>query len=405
MKDKTIEQNKIAERFRAIRSNLSEKGLRIWAASEAKTYGWGGIAVVSKVTKMSNRTIDRGMKELADPSLTNGERIRKKGGGRKKITETAVGIKEAIEEIVNPASRGDPESPLKWSSKSTRKIEAELKPQGYEASQRTIYSLLRDLDYSLQANKKVKEGKTSEDRDAQFNFINKTVKDAINRSQPSISVDTKKKENIGDFKNNGREYAKERNPVRVKTHDFPDKELGKAVPYGIYDMAKNEGLVSVGISADTAEFAVNSIRTWWHKMGKEVYPNATELVITADCGGSNGYRVKLWKRELQKIANEIGLTIRVRHFPPGTSKWNKIEHKMFSFISVNWRGKPLISMETIINLIGNTTTTTGLKIKAFIDNNTYEKGIVVTDEEIAGINIMGEVFHPEWNYTISPIIV
>lgn len=402
MKDKNIEQRKITLRFQAIRSNLNEKGLRIWAAAEAKSHGWGGIALVSKATKISNRTIHRGLKELKNPSLLDDKRIRKKGGGRKKITETAVGIKLAIEEIMNPACRGDPESPLKWSSKSTRKIERELKDQGYVVSQRTVYSLLRELDYSLQANKKVKEGQSNEDRDAQFNFINETVKDALNRGQPSISIDTKKKENMGDFKNNGREYAKEKHPVRVNTHDFIDKKLGKAVPYGVYDMGKNEGLVSVGISADTAEFAVNSIRTWWFKMGKEIYPHATELIVTADCGGSNGYRTKLWKRELQKLATETGLTIRVRHFPPGTSKWNKIEHKMFSFISMNWRGKPLISMETIINLIGNTTTTTGLKIKAFLDINRYQKGIVVTKEEIEAINITGELFHPEWNYAIMP---
>jgi len=402
MTDKKIEENKITLRFQAIKPTLNEKALRIWAASEAKAYGWGGIALVSKITKMSNRTIHKGLKELEDPSLISSERIRRKGAGRKKITQTAKGIKEAIEGIVNPACRGDPESPLKWSSKSTRKIEEELKTQGYVVSQRTVYSLLRDLDYSLQANKKVKEGKSNEDRDAQFNFINKTVKDALSRGQPAISIDTKKKENVGDFKNNGREYAKKKTPVRVKTHDFPNKKLGKAVPYGVYDMSRNEGLVSVGISADTAEFAVNAIRTWWFKMGKELYPHATELVATADCGGSNGYRTKLWKRELQKLATEIGLIIRVCHFPPGTSKWNKIEHKMFSFISINWRGKPLVSMETIINLIGNTTTTTGLTIKAFLDKNTYQKGIVVTQEEIESIKLTGDSFHPEWNYTIAP---
>jgi hypothetical protein len=402
MIDEHIEQDKISLRFQAIKSNLNEKGLRIWAAAEAKAYGWGGIALVSKVTKISNRTIHKGLKELEDPSQTNGERIRKKGGGRKKITQTAIGIKLAIEEIVNPACRGDPESPLKWSSKSTRKIEKELKAQGYVISQRTVYSLLRDLDYSLQANKKVKEGSSHEDRDAQFNFINEAVKDALNRGQPVISIDTKKKENIGDFKNNGREYAKEKHPIRVKTHDFPNKKLGKAVPYGIYDIGENKGLVSVGMSADTAEFAVNAIRTWWFKIGKKLYPHATELIATADCGGSNGYRTRLWKRELQKLATETRLTIHVCHFPPGTSKWNKIEHKMFSFISMNWRGKPLISMETIINLIGKTTTNNGLTIKAFLDNNTYQKGIVVTQAEMEAIHITGDDFHPEWNYAIAP---
>ena len=402
MREKLTDQEKITLRFESIKASLNEKSTRLWAAAEAKAYGRGGVALVVKITKMSNRTIHRGLKELENLSSTDNERIRKKGGGRKKITETAPGIRLAIEELVNPACRGDPESPLKWSSKSTRKIEYELRKQGYTASQRTVYALLRDMDYSLQANKKIKEGATHVDRDAQFNFINETVKDAIIRGQPAISIDAKKKENIGDFKNNGREFAKEKNPVRVKTYDFKDKALGKAVPYGIYDMADNKGLVSVGCSADTAEFAVHSIRTWWHNVGKIRYPNALELVITADCGGSNGNRTKLWKRELQKLATQIKLTIRVRHFPPGTSKWNKIEHKMFRFISINWRGKPLISMETIINLNVNTTTKEGLTIEAFKDANTYEKGIVVTDEEMAHIHIIPEEFHPEWNYSITP---
>lgn len=402
MKDRLSEEEKITLRFKAIRGSLNEKSLRLWAAAEAKAYGRGGIALVVKITKMSNRTVHTGLKELKNSDINDNSRIRKKGGGRKAITQTAPGICAAIEEIVNPACRGDPESPLKWSSKSTRKIEEELTKQGYKLSQRTVYSLLRNMDYSLQANKKIKEGEAHMDRDAQFNFINNTVKDAINRGQPAISIDAKKKENIGDFKNNGREYAKEKAPVRVKTYDFIDKELGKAVPYGIYDMADNKGLVSVGCSADTAQFAVNSIRTWWYKVGKLRYSNASELVITADCGGSNGNRTRLWKIELQRLATEINLTIRIRHFPPGTSKWNKIEHKMFSFISMNWRGKPLISMETVINLIGNTTTKSGLTIEAFKDENTYEKGIVITDEEMALINITREEFHPEWNYSIMP---
>lgn len=402
MKDKRTDKEKISLRYESIKEHLNEKSLRLWAAAEAKSYGRGGIAIVCGITKLSNSTVNAGLKELKDLALTNNGRIRKKGGGRKKITETAVGIKEAIEEIVNPASRGDPESPLKWSSKSTRKIENELEKLGYFTSQRTVYSLLKDLDYSLQANKKIKEGDSHEDRDAQFNFINETVKVAINQGQPAISIDCKKKENIGDFKNNGREYAKQKTPVRVKTYDFIDKKLGKAIPYGIFDMAQNKGLVSVGCSSDTAEFAVNSIRTWWFNVGKKRYPNATQLVITADCGGSNGYRVKLWKRELQKLATEIGITICIRHFPPGTSKWNKIEHKMFSFISINWRGKPLVSMETIINLIGGTKTEAGLEIEAFHDENIYQKGIVVTEEEMAAIKLVGETFHPEWNYAIKP---
>jgi len=325
---------------------------------------------------------------------------------KKKITEQNKEILSILDGLVDPTARGDPESHLKWTSKSVRNLSKELSNKGFQVSFRTTASLLKELDYSLQSNKKTKEGRSHEDRDAQFQYINKSITELQSREQPTISVDTKKKENIGEFKNNGREYSKKGKPVEVDSHDFPDKKLGKVVPYGIYDIGKNKGWVSVGISSDTAEFAVNAIRTWWYKMSKEVYSDSTtDLLITSDCGGSNGYRVRLWKLELQKFSTGSGLKIHVRHFPPGTSKWNKIEHWLFSYISKNWRGKPLISRKTVVNLIGSTKTQTGLRVMAVLDENEYEKGIKVTEEEMTALNIKGETFHPEWNYTISPQIV
>lgn len=293
-------------------------------------------------------------------------------------------------------------SPLKYTSKSTRKLAKQLKLQGYKIEYKTVGTLLKKMDYSLQANKKSKEQKSHIDRDTQFRFINQSVIEMFNKNQPAISVDTKKKEIIGEFKNNGKEYCKKEQPVLVNSHDFPDKRLGKVVPYGVYDIGKNKGWVSVGISGDTAEFAVNTIRTWWYKMGQNIYKDATELFITADCGGSNGYRVRLWKKELQKFSNETRLTIHVAHFPPGTSKWNKIEHKMFSYISINWRGKPLVSRETVVKLIGKTTTEKGLEIQAILDENKYKTGIEVSDKEMSLINIEKNDFHPNWNYKIKP---
>jgi len=355
---------------------------------------------------LSNATIHKGLKELRDPTPPIDRRLRKIGGGRKKITEQNKEILSVLDGLVDPTARGDPESHLKWTSKSVRNLSKELSNKGFQVSFRTTASLLKELDYSLQSNKKTKEGRSHEDRDAQFQYINKSITELQSREQPTISVDTKKKENIGEFKNNGREYSKKGKPVEVDSHDFPDKKLAKVVPYGIYDIGKNKGWVSVGISSDTAEFAVNAIRTWWYKMSKEVYSDSTtNLLITADCGGSNGYRVRLWKLELQKFSTESGLKIHVRHFQPGTSKWNKIEHRLFSYISKNWRGKPLISRETVVNLIGSTKTQTGLRVMAVLDENEYEKGIKVTEEEMTALNIKGETFHPEWNYTISPQIV
>jgi hypothetical protein len=312
------------------------------------------------------------------------------------------GIVKALEALVEPTARGDPESPLQWTNHSTAQLAQTLTQQGYRISPRTVADLLKDGDYSLQANKKGQEGGTHEDRDDQFKYINATVKQALSHGQPSISIDTKKKENIGNYKNNGRVYAQKGKPIEVKTHDFPDKRLGKVVPYGIYDIGKNKGWVNVGISSDTAEFAVNAIRTWWVSMGRTAYPQATELVITADGGGSNGYRVRLWKLALQALATQSNLTIHVRHFPPGTSKWNQIEHRMFSYISMNWRGKPLITRETVVNLIASTTTTKGLTITAFLDKNLYQKGKVVTQRQLDSVKLTGDDFHPEWNYTISP---
>jgi hypothetical protein len=402
-KTSTKSEKIIETKFKDISFCLNERSRRIWAAAEAKNYGWGGISMVSRATKIDQKTIKSGIFEIEDGNKLKGDCIRRPGGGRKKITVSNPNIIEELEALVAPTTRGDPESPLRWTSKSTYKLADELTKKGNEASQRTVCNLLKnELDYSLQANSKTKEGGDSPDRDAQFEYINEKTKKYQKNNNPVISVDTKKKENIGNFKNNGREYHKKGKPTEVNVYDFIDKKLGKVSPYGVYDVVKNIGWVNVGISSDTAEFAVESIRTWWHKMGKQIYQKAKEIFITADCGGSNGNRTKLWKKELQQLANETSLTINVSHFPPGTSKWNKIEHRMFSFISKNWRGKPLIDKATIINLISNTRTKNGLEIKARLDERHYEKGIKVTDKELAAINLRKYKFHGEWNYKISP---
>ena len=328
-------------------------------------------------------------------------RIRAPGGGRKSYQKSQPGILEALDNLVDPTAKGDPENPLKWTSKSVRNLCDAMKEQGYQVGKTTIGVMLHQLGYSLQANKKTLENSAHIDRDEQFRYINNSVKLAQEQSNPAVSVDAKKKENVGNYKNNGREYSEKSKPIEVKGHDFIDKSLGKVVPYGVYDIGLNKGWVSVGISADTAQFSVNSIRTWWHMEGKAQYSNATEILITADCGGSNGYRTKLWKVELQKLADEIGIDLKIRHFPPGTSKWNKIEHRLFSYISKNWRGKPLITREVVLNLIGNTKTKKGLSVTAVLDENNYETGIKVTDEELAKVNLIGDDFHPEWNYTIK----
>jgi len=358
--------------------------------------------MVSEATGIDPKTIRKGLLELDEEQSTPTDRIRAKGGGRKKLTERHEKLLDDLESLVEPDSRGDPESPLRWTSKSTYKVAEQLKRKGYSVCQRTVYSLLADLGYSLQSNKKVKEGTNHPDRDAQFHYIYHRVKYFQSRNNPVISVDTKKKENIGEFKNAGREYHKKGTPIEVNVHDFADKNLGKVSPYGVYDLSKNKGWVSVGISADTAQFAVHSIRCWWYIMGKGTYPHVRELLITADCGGSNGHRVRLWKVELQKLATELEMEISVCHFPPGTSKWNKIEHKMFSYISKNWRGKPLITRETVVQLIASTQTTKGLEIRAVLDENLYEKGVKVTEEQMASVHLVQADFHGEWNYTIMP---
>jgi len=399
---KNKNKNQFLKKFKSIRPFLNERTLRVWCALECSNFGWGGISFVSSVTGMSIPRIRRGIKEIKDGENLGKNRIRKPGGGRKKVTKKYPLLLKKVENLVESSTRGDPESLLKWTSKSTYKITEELKKQNIKISQRTTCDILSQLEYSLQSNKKTQEGKDHPDRDAQFKYINKKAKDFQKVNCPVISVDAKKKEIIGNFKNNGKEYCKKKKPIKVNTHDFPDKEKGKVAPYGVYDIGKNKGWVSVGITKDTAEFAINTIRSWWRQMGKEDYKKAKKILITADCGGSNGYRVKLWKWELQKLANELKMEIHVSHYPPGTSKWNKIEHKLFSYISKNWRGRPLITQETVVNLIGNTKTKTGLKIKAQLDLREYKTGIEITNEQIETLNLKRYKFQNEWNYKITP---
>jgi hypothetical protein len=394
----------LGEKFRRLQPHLNEAGVRLWAANEALSLGYGGVSAVSRATGVSRTTIHAGMAELQRPAAApaGAGRVRHSGGGRKRVTEKDPGLREALNRLVDPVTRGDPESFLRWTSKSTTKLARELTKSGHPVSQRTVCDLLAHEGYSLQSVRKTREGAHHPDRDAQFHRLNAQVQAAIKAGQPVISVDTKKKELVGDFKNAGREWQKKRDPVRVRVHDFADPALGKAAPYGIYDLAANQGWVSVGIDHDTAEFAVESIRRWWRQMGKPRYPKATRLFITADCGGSNGYRVRLWKVALQHLADETGLTIQVCHLPPGTSKWNKIEHRMFCHITQNWRGKPLESLAVIVNLIGNTTTAKGLRIRAEIDVSSYPKGKKISDEEMALIQLRPDPFHGEWNYAILP---
>ena len=381
---------------------LDERGRRLFVANEALALGYGGVTATSMGTGVARSTINRGIAELRAGRPDQGPRIRRPGGGRKRAVIRQPTLLAALETLIEDAIRGDPESPLRWVSRSKRNIVTALTGQGFQASQKLVGQLLRQLKYSCQANRKTREGTSNPDRDAQFQHINAAVKAAIADDQPAISVDTKKKELVGDFKNGGRELRRQGDPEAVRVHDFMIPELGKAAPYGVYDIAANEGWVSVGIDADTAAFAVESIRRWWWKLGKTRYPNATTLTITADCGGSNGARVRLWKRELQRFANEAGLDVTVTHLPPGTSKWNKIEHRLFAFITQNWRGKPLVSHQVIVQLIGATTTETGLKVTCEIDGGLYPKGIKVSDEEMETLNIRRADFHGEWNYTISP---
>lgn len=396
----------LQKKFKTILPHLNERATRLYLGSEAQFLGRGGKQRVAKLAGVSRIRIDKGIAELTSGEVVeedgSSKKIRKPGAGRKQHRESQDGLMEALEAIVNPHTRGDPMKVLLWSSKSLRKIEKALKEKGYLISYVTVGELLKSLGYSLQGNKKTDEGGNDVDRNEQFEFINKTALSFMADNAPVISVDCKKKELIGNFKNAGTEWFEQGNPPAVKVYDFIDKELGKAVPYGVYDIAKNEGWVSVGISKDTAEFAVNSIRTWWQQMGKEQYLSAQKILVTADGGGSNSSRSRLWKIELQTLATEIGLEIHVCHFPPGTSKWNKIEHRMFSYITKNWRAKPLESLEVIVNLIANTTTQKGLTVRAKADKKVYEKGIKVDDKELAKINLITNSFRGDWNYKIIP---
>lgn len=385
---------------------FDEQTRRLWAATEAQALGRSGVSLVARATGLSRTTVHQGIKDLVQLHETKAprkeKRIRAAGAGRKPIDQYDPTLRRDLERLVDPVTRGDPESPLRWTCKSTRQLAAALEDQGHVVGRQKVADLLAELGYSLQANRKTREGSADHpDRDQQFNYINEQASAFQNQGQPVISVDTKKKELVGDFKNAGQEWEPKGEPQEVQGHDFPDPKLGKANPYGVYDQNANVGWVSVGTDHDTSEFAVESIRRWWSNMGRARYPQASELLITADGGGSNGYRVRLWKVALQKFANETGLRVSVCHFPPGTSKWNKIEHRMFSFISMNWRGKPLISHEVIVDLIGSTTTKNGLSISAELDTNDYQKGIHISDEELQAVNLKKAEFHGEWNYTIT----
>ena len=394
----------VREKFEVLEPIMDERVRRHWAASEALALGRGGTSAVCEATGISRTTIRSGIAEIQEGSRAEvgPRRLRRPGGGRPPLTGTHCTLIKDLERLVAPTTRGDPQSPLLWTLKSTRKLSEELTRQGSPASPHTVAALLHEIGYSLQSNRKAREGSSHPDRNAQFEYINQRVRSFQRRRQPVVSVDTKKKELVGDFKNGGREWRPKGSPERVRTHDFLDRELGKAIPYGVYDLTANEGWVSVGIDHDTARFATATLKRWWRRMGSRLYPDAKELLVTADSGGSNSSRSRLWKVALQELANHIRLKISVCHFPPGTSKWNKIEHRMFCYITENWRGKPLLSHEVIVNLIGHTTTRAGLRIKAQLDPSAYEAGIHVTDDELDAVQIKKHRFQGAWNYTISP---
>ena len=389
-------------RFEKLAPFLDERMRRLVAASESLAIGFGGTSQVSRQTGVSRRAIIRGIKELDEAPSVQGGRVRRPGGGRKRTVDKDASLKTDLERLVDPVTRGDPESPLRWTCKSVRKLAEELNRLGHQTSHRMVAELLHELGYSLQANRKTLEGSSHADRDQQFQHINQHVTEFLQQQQPVISVDTKKKELVGNFKNHGAELRPKGDPEPVRVHDFVIPELGRAAPYGVYDLANNSSWVSVGVDHDTSAFAVETIRRWWYRMGQQSYPQATELLITADSGGSNGSRVRLWKVELQRLADETGLELRVCHLPPGTSKWNKIEHRLFSFISQNWRGKPLVSHQVIVDLIAATSTKTGLKVRAQIDSNLYPSGLKVSDKQVAALHIERDAFHGEWNYKILP---
>jgi hypothetical protein len=396
---------RIRRKYRALKPELDERRRRQWAAAESRELGWGGVTIVAQATGLSRTTINAGKSELTRPAkqrASEAMRVRRPGGGRRPLAETDPDLLAALEGLIEPTTRGDPESPLRWTCKSIRNLADELTREKHPVGAVTVAKLLRQAGYSLQANRKTREGASHPDRNAQFEYINASVQRFLKRGQPAVSVDAKKKENAGDFKNGGREWFPKGSPEEVRVYDFLIKSLGKAALYGVYDLLQNQGWVSVGIDHDTAQFAVNSIRRWWYEMGQERFPRARELLITADGGGSNSHRSRLWKVSLQELADELGIPLFVCHFPPGTSKWNKIEHRLFSFITKNWRAHPLESLEVIVNLIANTTTRTGLIVKAALDTNPYPTQIQVTDEQLGRLRLKRHDFHGEWNYTVSP---
>jgi hypothetical protein len=396
----------IRSRYEGLAPVMDERVTRLWAACEAKALGRGGIAAVTEATGILGKRIWSGMRELKEmgrhppKESPRQQRVRRPGAGRKPLTEKDPTLVTDLDGLVEPVTRGDPESPLRWTCKSVRKLADELRAMGHQVGPQKVSELLHDMDYSLQGTRKTREGSAHPDRNEQFEHINAQARTFLRAGEPVISVDTKKKELVGDFANAGKEWRPAGDPEPVRVHDFIDKQLGKAIPYGVYDIGRNEGWVNVGIDHDTAEFAVESIRRWWRRMGRRVYPDASRLLLTADGGGSNGYRTRLWKLELQRFADESGLDVTVAHYPPGTSKWNKIEHRMFCHITQNWRGRPLESVETVVSLIGNTVTKTGLRIKAALDRRLYEKAITVSDDQLASLHIRPHRFHGEWNYTL-----
>ena len=397
-----VDERLIGERFRALAPELSERARRIWAASEARAIGRGGIAAVARASGIAPNTIARGIREIEADARLEGGRVRRPGAGRKPISQTDPELLDVLEALVAEDCRGDPIQVLLWTSTSVRNLADELRQRGHEVHYTTVAALLRSLGYSLQSNRKTLEGSQHPDRDAQFRHINERVGAAIAAGEPAISIDTKKKELVGEFKNAGREWRAKGQPVKTLSHDFPSDAKGKAIPFGVYDIAANEGYVNVGITAETAQLAVASICAWWQDLGRARYPQATALQITADCGGGNGNRTRLWKLELQRLADATGLQIRVCHFPPGTSKWNKIEHRLFCHITQNWRGRPLTSYEVVITSIATTTTSKGLKVYARLDESDYPRKIEVSDADLAAVNLARDDFHPEWNYSISP---
>ncbi len=396
----------VREKYLSLSEVLNERSRRLWAATEGRSLGRGGIAAIVAATGMSSATVHKGIRELeageAGEEVLSTRRIRKRGGGRKRAHDRQPGLIEALELLVEPTARGDPESALRWTCRSTYNLAAELKRQGFQVEPRTVARELKEQDFHLQANRKTREGDSHPDRDAQFHYIHEQVRRFQRRGQPVVSVDTKKKELVGPYKNAGREWLPKGRPVEVLVHDFPDPKIKKAIPYGVYDVTHNEGWVSVGIDHDTARFATATIQRWWKKMGKRRYPRAKKLLVTADCGGSNSSRTRLWKVALQELSDKLGLRLEVCHFPPGTSKWNKIEHRMFCHITQNWRGRPLVSYAVIVQLIGSTKTDQGLRIRAEVDTHEYPTKETVTPEQLAKVRLRPAAFHGEWNYAISP---